>query len=189
RILDLDRHLAAVTQAAPVDLRQRRRGDRRRLEGREHLVETSAELALEVWTELLERTRRHAVLELGEDLDVLRGQDVGTRAEELADLDRQPLEPGGEPVGRLGAAAVVAGVVTVGAREPDAPERLMSLVAAVHTGDERRLRREAMGPRGEHGAHCAGRCRPRQRLAIHRAARQAPRAEWPKRAPSRWAIV
>ena len=143
RILDLDRHLAAVAQAATVDLRQRRRGERRRLEGREHLVETSAELALEVWTELLERTRRHAVLELGEDLDVLRGQDVGARAEELTHLDRQALEARGEGEGSLRTPAMMA---CVAALLVSPVPVLDQLVAGVDARDERRHGRKTPRP-------------------------------------------
>jgi len=61
--------------------------------------------------------------------------DVGARAEELAHLDRQPLEPRGEPVGPLGATTVVAGEARLAVRTTGP---LDQLVAAVDARDERR---------------------------------------------------
>src|SRR5207247_11408344 len=90
------------------------------------------ELAAQERQEGREPPRRHAILQLREHLDVLRGQDVGARAHELADLDGQTLEARGEPVGALGAAAMMARQAHAVAARP-----LDQLVAAVDARDER----------------------------------------------------
>src|SRR5207244_1996041 len=87
RVLHLGRHRAPVAQPAPMHLRQRGRGERRRIELGERRLDRPPELAAQERQEGREPPRRHAILQLREHLDVLRGQDVGARAHELADLD------------------------------------------------------------------------------------------------------
>ena len=132
RVLHLDRHLAPVAQPAPMHLRQRGRGERRRIELGERRLDRPPELAAQERQEGREPPRRHAILQLREHLDVLRGQDVGARAHELADLDGETLEARGEPVGALGAAAMMARQAHAVAARP-----LDQLVAAVDARDER----------------------------------------------------
>ena len=94
-------------QHGAMHLRQGRRGDRRRLEGREDSAQRPAELALDDVADDLEGLGRHLVLKAREHIDVCVGDDVGAGAEELAGLDQQALVLGGGVVDALGAPAVV----------------------------------------------------------------------------------
>ena len=78
-------------QHGAVHLRERRGRDGLLVELGEDLLERPPELALDVGADVLERLRRHFVLEAGEHVDVGVGQDVRARAEELAGLDQQAL--------------------------------------------------------------------------------------------------
>ena len=56
---------------------------------REHLVERPAELVLDPAPHLGERARRHGVVEAAEAADERRGEDVGARADDLAELHEE----------------------------------------------------------------------------------------------------
>jgi len=77
RILDLDRHRAAVFEHGPVDLGEGRRGDGLRLEAGEDVGQGTAELAADLPLDDGEGTRRHLVLETRKGVDVLVGDEVG----------------------------------------------------------------------------------------------------------------
>ena len=70
-VLHLDGDDAAVVQHGAVHLRQRRGGDRLRLELLEHGLERLAQLALDHAADDLEGLRRHLVLQAREHVDVL----------------------------------------------------------------------------------------------------------------------
>ena len=143
RVLDLDRDLAPVAQPSAMDLSQRGGGERHRIEFREHVVERPSQFGAEKRGEPGEGPWRHPVLQAGEDLDVLRGQDVGARAEELTHLDRQALEARGEGEGSLRTPAMMA---CVAALLVSPVPVLDQLVAGVDARDERRHGRETPRP-------------------------------------------
>ena len=87
RPLHLDDDPAPVGQRRAVDLPDRRGRDRRLLEVEVELLERELELFLDDSAGLLERERRHRVLERLQLEDDVRRDDVGARREELAELD------------------------------------------------------------------------------------------------------
>ena len=93
-VLDLDRDLLAAVQARPVDLADRRRGDRLGRELREQLGRAAAaELLAQARLDVAVRARRHLILQPLELLAERVGQEVGHDADELADLDEQAAQP------------------------------------------------------------------------------------------------
>ena len=156
RVLHLDRHLAAVVEAGVVNLRQRGGRDRLLFELREDVGERAAfheGLPLDAALDDGERPRRHAVLEAREHRDVLVGDEVGTGADDLAELDEQPLAPDGQVVETAGRVRMVARPPLVGVLEAEA---LLGegdrLVAEVDAGGQRGGRKEAGGAVGQaHG--------------------------------------
>ena len=74
---------------------------------REDVVQGALELALDRPLDDGERARRHLVLQAREDVDVLVGDQVGPGADDLAELDEQPLLADGEVVELAGRPGVV----------------------------------------------------------------------------------
>ena len=89
RALHLDRDLAAVRQHGAVHLSDRRRRERREVELEECAIHAQIELRLDDVAHLLERDRRRVILEAAELGDDVRRDDVGTRREELPELDER----------------------------------------------------------------------------------------------------
>jgi len=84
---NLDDHLAAVGEERAMDLRDRGGCERLGVKPHDRIAEVLAHYSLD----LGERKGRHGVHELGELLDVDVGQQVGTRGEQLAELqERRP---------------------------------------------------------------------------------------------------
>src|SRR3990170_2138825 len=77
RILDLHGHRAAVFERGPVDLGERRRGDRLGFEVGEDVGQGTAELAGDLPLDDGEGAGRHLVLETRKGVDVLVGDEVG----------------------------------------------------------------------------------------------------------------
>ena len=89
RVLHLHHHRRAVAERGPVHLRQRRRGQRRLVHLREHLVQRAAELALDLGSHLPERPGRYGVVKAAEAADEDLGEGVGTRAHHLTELHEE----------------------------------------------------------------------------------------------------
>ena len=87
RALHFDHHFAAVAQHGAMDLPQRRRGHRRRLEGLEGARDAHAQLLLHDLLDLGERERLDLVLQRLQRGNVLRRHDVRTGGEHLPELD------------------------------------------------------------------------------------------------------
>ena len=97
-------------QARAVHLRQRGGRDRLLVELGEDVGERTAfheRLALDPALDDRERPRRYAVLEAGEDRDVLVGDEVRAGADDLPELDEQPLPPDREAVEAAGRVRVM----------------------------------------------------------------------------------
>ena len=125
---NLDRDFAAVEQGGAVHLGDGRGSDRFRIEPREHLGDGAPQLGFDGGLGHPVRERRHGVLQAGEFGDEVRGKQVGSIAEGLAELDEggsQLLEGLAEPLrlgaGRGGAAAPRAQAPPEGdrSREPE----------------------------------------------------------------------
>ncbi len=89
-VLHLHRHRGTVAQRGTVNLRQRRGRERRLVHLREHLVERPTQLALDPAPYLREGTRRDGVVEACQAADERLSEDVGARADDLAQLDEEP---------------------------------------------------------------------------------------------------
>src|SRR4030095_14002599 len=136
-------------KAGALDLAQRAGRDRGASQLGEGVGERPPDLPLDVRLKRLERSRRHAVLELRQDLDVRVREDVRARADELTDLDRQPLETDREVVETARARPVLSLEGRARVRAEAAAE-LDELVARVDASDEQTLETEASGAAGDH---------------------------------------
>ena len=87
RALHLDDDVLAGLQRGRVYLRDRRGGDRRAVEAREHLLERLAEVTLDDGTHGFERLGGDLVAQHSELVDELLGEDALTRRQDLAQLD------------------------------------------------------------------------------------------------------
>ncbi len=87
RPLDLDDDLGVVRQRRSVHLADRGGRDRLLLEVEERLLDREAQLRLDDPLDVLHRERRDLVLELAKLDDDVRRHDVGSRREQLAELD------------------------------------------------------------------------------------------------------
>ena len=97
----LDRDLAAGLQRREVHLRDRGAGHRLGLEAGEDLLDRPAERRLDQGASLRRRERRHPVLQLGEFVGDVLGQQVATGRQHLAELDEdraQMLQRHAQPV-------------------------------------------------------------------------------------------
>ena len=88
-MLHLDRDSAPAVRDRNVHLRERRAGDRDRIERREQLRRATARTPCECEPNFLGRPRRHAVLQPLELGAKLERKNVRENANELADLDEQ----------------------------------------------------------------------------------------------------
>ena len=111
RSLHLHHDVAAGPGGGPVHLTDGRRGDGGVVEGREQVLHPGAEFLLDDRADILRREGLDVVLQPGEGIRVLDGQEVATGREQLAELDErgpESLEVGGEalrwavPVALLG---------------------------------------------------------------------------------------
>jgi hypothetical protein len=91
-VLHLHRDLLAGVEARDVDLTDRCRCDRPRLELRERFGHRTTELLDDARLDVLVRARRHCVLQSLELATELLGEEVRHDGDQLADLDEQALE-------------------------------------------------------------------------------------------------
>jgi len=84
--LHLDDHLGAVAEPGPVHLGDGGGGERRVVEGVEHVVHAHAELVLDDLADLLRRDGLHLVLQADEGVQVGLGEQVGPGRQDLAQL-------------------------------------------------------------------------------------------------------
>ena len=120
-------------------LRQRGGGDGRLLEVVEDVVEGALQLAFDDAADDVERARRDGVLEAGEDVDVLVGDEVGAGADDLAELDEEALAADGDVVEAVGGPGVVPQPLALGLLVAEAEALLADaepLVAEVDAGGE-----------------------------------------------------
>lgn len=82
-------HLGPVEQSGRVDLPDRGRGERRRVEAREDFFDRSSELLDDDVPNDLGRDRRRLVLKMRELAEVLGGQKIGAGRENLAELNER----------------------------------------------------------------------------------------------------
>jgi hypothetical protein len=87
RALDLDGDGVAVREHGAVHLADRRGGERLAVELEEEALDREAEVFLDDALDLFVREGPHVVLEAAELGDDVRGEDVGTHREQLAELD------------------------------------------------------------------------------------------------------
>ena len=155
--LNLDRDLLAVREHGPVHLPDRGGGERLLVELDERLLHGQPELGLDRGTRLLERERRHVVLQAAQlDHDVRR-HDVRPRREQLAELDERRAElvehlP--EPPPAVGDRVAVRAVVP--GQEIAEPVPAQEVAEAMSRGDLRDLRQASEAARrpflpGGHG--------------------------------------
>src|SRR5690606_21233061 len=85
--LHLDGHASAVAQHGAMHLTERCRGERRRLERLEAFRDAESELLFDDRLDVGERERLDLVLKAGQRLEVGRRKQIGTRREQLAELD------------------------------------------------------------------------------------------------------
>ena len=85
--LDFDRDFGAVAQHRAMDLGHRRRRQRLLVEALKQLVDGRVQLGLDDLDDAFGRHRLDRVLESREGVDVVGRQQVGPRAEQLAELD------------------------------------------------------------------------------------------------------
>jgi hypothetical protein len=106
-VLDLDGDCASVLEDGAVDLGEGGGGYRLLVELGEDVGQGAAELEDDGALDGAEGAGRDLVLEAGEGVDVLVGDEVGSGAEDLAELDEQPLLVDGQAVELLGGPLVV----------------------------------------------------------------------------------
>lgn len=106
RVLHFHGDVLTVFRTCPMNLGQRRRGDRPARKVVEDGIGVGAKLALDHPDNLAEWPGGHPVLQSAEDSDVFRRSHVGPAADELAGLDQQAFHPRGEPVDPLRARTV-----------------------------------------------------------------------------------
>ena len=91
-VLHLDRDASPVEKVSLVYLTERSAGQRTSLEPREHLIDRTSEIGKNAMLDVLEGPRRNLILQAFEPGAKLLREEVGHDAEQLADLDEEPLE-------------------------------------------------------------------------------------------------
>lgn len=123
RPLHLDHHLGArPDELGGMDLSQRGRGERLRIEAAEDALDRSPELALDDPPRLLSGERNSLILELLELLGDVERNEVGTGGQELAQLDERRPELLERAAQALSAADRLDGTGLVAQRPPAEPE-------------------------------------------------------------------
>jgi hypothetical protein len=92
RPLHLDHDVLDVREGRPMHLADRGGGDRPRVEREERAVDPEPELLLDDALDVLDRERRHVVLELLQLDDDVRRDDVGPGREQLTELHERRAE-------------------------------------------------------------------------------------------------
>ena len=122
RPLDLDRDDVAVVEAGPVDLPDRRRGERLVLEGREGDLGLGAELATDDLADLVVAERRDLVEQPEQLVAVGDRQDVVAQGQHLAELHPRPAETLEGEAESDGSGVVVGAREVQGGRDEQAEE-------------------------------------------------------------------